>query len=269
MRKFGLLAIIAVLGITMITGCSKSEALEISGSTSVAPLMEKLVGSYKEKNDVTINTNADGSSAGIKAASEGISNIGMSSRELKDDETKLGLENNVIALDAIGVVTSKSNKVSNLTIEQLKKIYSGQIKNWKDLGGADLPIVVISREDGSGTRSAFEEIAGLLNDDETSMVDKANPVIVNSTGAVIENVAQKEGAIGYLSLGSIDDKVKLLSVNSVIPSEETVKNKKYLLSRNFNLVTKDANDATKKFVDFILSDEGQKIVKAEGYVSIK
>lgn len=264
MKKIIKISLAMVLCMITMVGCSNSKALEVSGSTSIAPLMEKL----KEKYKGEININADGSSAGIKAVKEGVSDIGMSSRELKDDEKK-GVETNVIALDAIAVITNKNNKVKGLTKKQLQEIYSGKITNWKEVGGKDLAIVVTSREEGSGTRTAFEEILGLLNDDNSSKVTGSNLIIMNSTGSVLENVTQKEGAIGYISLGSVDDSINTLEVDKVMPSEKTVKDKKYLLSRNFNIVTKDADEATKAFVDFILGDEGQKIIKEQGFITVK
>lgn len=260
---------VLVVGLLLFSGCSKSNSLEVSGSTSIAPLMEKVSAAYKAKSEVEVNINADGSSAGIKAASEGISQVGMVSRELKDEEKSLGLETHVIALDAIAVVANKENSVKNITLDQLQQIYSGKIKNWKELGGADLPIVVVTREDGSGTRSAFEEIVDLLNDDKSSKVDNASPVIVNSTGAVLENVSQKSGAIGYVSLGSVNNTINTVAIDGVSANEATVKAKTYAISRNFNLVTKDQNDTTKAFIDFILSSEGQKVVVDEGFISIK
>ncbi|MEG0283249.1 MAG: phosphate ABC transporter substrate-binding protein [Erysipelotrichales bacterium] len=267
--KKKILGVFGVLLLVVLTGCGgQDKEINVSGSTSIAPLMEKLVAAYTKDNKVTINVNADGSSAGIKAASEGVSQIGMASRDLKDDEKKLGLTNDVIAKDAITIIVNKNNKVKDLSKKQIKDIFSGKIKNWSKVGGANQPITVLSREDGSGTRSAFEELFELLNIDETSMINNAKPVIANSTGAVLENVKSKDGAIGYISLGSLNDEVHSLSVDKVSPSEQTVLNNTYLVSRPFLLVSKDANEETKKFIDFIKSKEGQKIVSEEGYVKL-
>lgn len=267
MKKISMLVLVAF--VFVLSACSSSTGITISGSTSVTPLMEDLVAEYKKTNDVEIVVNSDGSSAGIKAAAEGVSDIGMSSRELKDDELNLGLTNQVIALDAIGVIVHPNNKVSGLTLDQITKIFSGQIKNWKEVGGADLPIVLVSREDGSGTRGAFEELVDLLNEDDSSKVDANNPVIGNSTGAVIENVSQKEGAIGYASVGSLEDTVKTIKVDKVLPTEDNILNGTYKIARNFNILTKEVSAEVQKFIDFILSAKGQAIVVDSGYVSKK
>ena len=161
------------------------------------------------------------------------------------------------------------NGIDNLTIAQLHDIFSGKIRNWKDVGGMDLPIVVISREDGSGTRGAFEEMINLLNEDESSKVDASIPVIVNSTGATLENVRQKIGAIGYVSAGSIEDDVKTLKVNGILPTSESIKKQQYKISRNFNLLTKKEDDKTQKFLEFILSEKGQSIINEKGFTGSK
>ena len=252
-----------------LNACSSSSGLEISGSTSIAPLMEDLVKAYEKETNINIHINADGSSAGIKAVNEGVSNIGMSSRELKGDEKDLGLNNLVIAYDAIGIVVNVDNDIENLTIDQLHDIFSGKIRNWKAVGGMNLPIVVISREDGSGTRGAFEEMIDLLNEDESSKVDASIPVIVNSTGATLENVRQKIGAIGYVSAGSIEGDVKILKVNGVLPTSESIRNQQYKISLNFNLLTKKEDEATQKFLEFILSEKGQSIINEKGFTGSK
>lgn len=267
-RRVQLIAL-ALFSITLLAGCSQKEGLEVSGSTSIAPVMQKIITSYKDDTNTQVNINADGSSAGIKAAASGISNIGMASRELEKEEDSLGLDHHVIAYDAIAVVVNKQNKVDNLNRKQLRDIFSGKIRNWKHVGGIDLPIVVVSREDGSGTRTAFEETLGLLNENKSSKINDSMPLIVNSTGGTLENVLQKEGAIGFVSYGSINDDVNLVSLDGVKPNRETVKNKDYLLSRNFNIVAKNPDQKTKDFIEYILSDKGQKIISEEGFISIK
>ncbi|MEG0283496.1 MAG: phosphate ABC transporter substrate-binding protein [Erysipelotrichales bacterium] len=266
MKKRLILPLIFIL--VILSGCSSKSGLEVSGSTSVAPVMTKLINEYKNKSDEHINLNADGSSAGIKGAASGISDIGMASRDLKDNE-KEGLETTIMAIDAIGIIVNEENPAKNLTLKQLEAIYKGDIKNWKDVGGEDLPIVLVSRENGSGTRSAFEEMTNTLNTDGSSTVDKLNPVIVNSTGATIENVRQKRGAIGYVSIGSLEEGVHVLNIDNIEPNEENIRNKKYSIARNFNLVYKDPSKETKEFLEFIMSKQGQKIVEEEGFVSVK
>jgi len=256
--------------VMLLTACSSSGGIEVSGSTSVAPLMEKLIAAYEEENDgVRINMNVDGSTTGIRAAAEGVSDIGMSSRDLEGDELSLGLTEVPIARDAIAVVVNTENKVDDLTKDQVQKIFSGQITNWKEVGGADLPIIIISREDSSGTKGAFEDIVGLLNEDKSSMVERANPVITNSNGAMIENVIQRGGAIGYVSAGSLEGiNLKTLKVNGVLPTSDHIVDGKYIISRNFDIVFKDPSEEVQAFIDFILSEKGQAIVEEEGYTSV-
>ncbi|MDL2211378.1 phosphate ABC transporter substrate-binding protein [Erysipelotrichaceae bacterium OttesenSCG-928-M19] len=270
MKKIKVLSFVMLFGLLILSGCSGKDdggKIEISGSTSIAPLMTKLVEEYQNKGSIKININADGSSAGIKAASEGISDIGMVSREVEDDELALGLSCDVIAIDAIAVIVNKDSAITNLTKEQLHDIYAGKITNYSQIGGKDLPIELTTRETGSGTRDAFEETMSLLNEDKSSKVS-SKAIVANSTGAVIENVKQKEGAIGYISLGSVDESIKVLSLNGIEPSEENVKANKYLLTRNFNLVTKEINEDTKAFLEFISSSEGQKVITDEGYIVV-
>lgn len=191
----------------------------------------------------------------------------MSSRELKDDE-KSSLEEVVIALDGIAVVINPENTVTNLTKDQIKEIFQGKITNWKDVGGPDEPIVVVSREEGAGTRDAFEELMGLVEDKITTVSESA--LIADGNGAVKQNVSTKKAAIGYLSLGAVDDSVKSVTVDGVEATEENVQNGTYGIKRPFILVTKGApSDEAGKFIDFILSSEGQKLVAEEGYVTVK
>ncbi|MDL2211377.1 phosphate ABC transporter substrate-binding protein [Erysipelotrichaceae bacterium OttesenSCG-928-M19] len=265
MRKYKQLILIGCF--FFLCSCSQSKDLEISGSTSVAPLMNKLVEQYQKDTNQKININADGSSAGIKAASENLANIGMVSREVEKDELALGLKSEVIAIDAMAVIVNKDNQVTNLSQQELCDIYSGKIKNWSEVGGKNLGIVIVSREYGSGTRNAFEEITGLLNEDKSSNTN-AKAIIVNSTGAVIENVQQKEGAIGYLSLGSITENTKTISINNIEPTKRNVLRNKYLLTRNFNIVTKNADDKTKAFIEFIHSEKGHEIIAEEGFINV-
>lgn len=269
MKKIFTYFIFSFILVVSLTGCSSSGGganLEISGSTSMAPLMEKVKEAYVKKTHKEISISPDGSSAGIKAASAGVSDIGMSSRPLDSDELKLGMHDYKIAIDAIGVIVSGQNKVNNLSVEQIQKIFSGKITNWKEVGGADIPIVLVSRESGSGTKSAFEETIGLLNEDGSSMVDVNGPITVNSTGAVIENVGSKKGAIGYMSLESVDEKVKMIGVDGVKPDEHSIADGKYKLSRDFHLIYKDDTGEVKEFVNYLKSKEGQEEIRKAGYI---
>lgn len=251
---------------------SGSAKIEVVGSTSVSPLIEKMAAEYNKTDANTkINIQAVGSSAGIKAAQDGTAQIGMSSRELKDSE-KAELTETKIAIDPIAVVTNPANGVENLTKDQIVGIFKGEIKNWKEVGGADKPIVVVIREAGSGTRDAFEEIMKLTSEKDGKKISLVaqDAITADSNGAVKQNIATKENAIGYLSFGVVDNTVKGLSVDGVKPSTENVKNDTYLIKRPFLLVCKGEYDAAaKKFVDFIMSAEGQKMVEADGYISVK
>jgi len=261
---------LSLVALFALTACGGSNALEVSGSTSVAPLMDKLAGFYQEATGNEVNVTSDGSSAGIRAATEGVSDIGMSSRAITADELAQGITAYTIAVDAIGVIVNPANDVTNLTTEQLTQIFSGEITNWNQVGGADLPIVVISREAGSGTRSAWEENLHLDAEDGTSKVDGVPGLIIgSSTGAVLENVSNQTGAIGYLSIESANDSVRLLSVNGVAPSEATIVNGTYPISREFILVWNAENNENEKVQDFLTwmrSAEGQEHIRNAGYI---
>ncbi|MDD3315786.1 MAG: phosphate ABC transporter substrate-binding protein [Syntrophaceticus sp.] len=244
-----------------------SEALEgnitIAGSTSVQPLSEELASAFMEQNQgVEINVAGGGSGAGIKAAQEGTADIGASSRELKDEE-KPDLNEAVIAKDGIAIVIHKDNGVENLTIEETQKIFAGEITDWKDVGGESGSINVFTREEGSGTRDAFEEI--VMGDAKIST--KAG--VQNSTGAVRTAVAGDVNSIGYISLGSLDESVTAVKIDDVEPSDETIQDGTYKVARPFLYLTKgEPEGVVKAFIDFVMSSEGQEIV-AEGFISVK
>ncbi|WPX08829.1 phosphate ABC transporter substrate-binding protein PstS family protein [Anaerocellum danielii] len=245
-----------------------SGRIMIAGSTSVQPLADELAKYFMQQYPkVSIEVQGGGSSVGIKSAIQGIVDIGTSSRELTSDEAKnltsKGWHEIKIAEDGIAVIVHKSNPVSNLTIDQISDIFSGKIKNWKEVGGKDANIVVVTREEGSGTRGAFEEIVM----GKAKITDSA--IVQPSTGAVKTTVSQDENAIGYISLGVLDSTVKGVKVEGVDPTEKNVKLGKYKIKRPFLfLVSKNPNKVTKAFVDFVLSDEGQAIV-AKNYISVK
>lgn len=247
------------------TESTPSGTVTIAGSTSVQPLAEELGNFYMEVNtDARIEVAGGGSGAGVKAAQSGTADIGMASRALKDDET--GIKDIVIAIDGIAVVANSGNAISNLTTEQVKDIFSGKITNWKDVGGADANIVVVNREEGSGTRDAFKEI--VLGDEEYV----AEAIIQNSTGAVREAVSQDVNAIGYISLGGLNDSVNALNINDVAPTEENIKAGTYPVSRPFNFLVNESNaptDVTQAFIDYVLSEDGQAVVAEHGYVTVE
>lgn len=234
--------------------------LMVIGSTSVEPLMQKFIDTYTE---ATVEMQAPGSSQGIAAAQDGTADIGMSSRELKDSET--GVDATAIAYDGIVAVVNPNNPVNDLSRDQLAKIFSGQLTNWKELGGPDKKIAVFYREAGSGTRGAFEELLKLEDVDESFVAG-----IMDATSGVIQSVKGNEAAIGYISYGSMSGDVKALQVDGVACTAATVKDKSYAIARPFLVVTKQGADnaAAQAFLDYMLSQAGQKIVTDSNYVSV-
>lgn len=259
---------------TLAVGCgssgneSKNEnVITVSGSTSVGPSVELVAEKFMANNEgISVEVQQLGSSAGIKNAVEGVTEIGMASRDLKQEEKSAGLTETEMAIDAIAVITNKANPVKNLSKEQVKDIYTGKITNWKELGGNDAPIVVVSREDGSGTRGAFEEIVGY----ESAELTK-DATIGNGSGNIKSTVEGNENAIGYVSGSYVDEKVNLLTIDNQEMTDENIKAGNYPIARPFLLVYKEdkISENSKKFIDFILSDEGQAIVEEEGLISVK
>lgn len=244
-----------------------SGSITMAGSTSMEKFANALAEVFMEKYpNVTVQAEFTGSSAGVEAVLNGQSDIGNSSRSLKDEEKEKGAVENIVAIDGIAVVTDTSNSVSDLTKEQLTGIYNGSINNWKDLGGSDQPIVVVGREAGSGTRGAFEEILKL--EDQCKYANE-----LDSTGAVMAKVASTPGAIGYVSLDVIDDTVKTLNLGGVEANEENIKSGSYFLSRPFVMATKgevaDQNELVKALFDYVYSEEGSELVESVGLVTVE
>ncbi|WP_139364858.1 phosphate ABC transporter substrate-binding protein [Sutcliffiella halmapala] len=251
------------------TGTSSGgrETISISGSTSVGPLVEKLADKYKQKKaNVNIEVNQIGSSAGITNATSGVSQIGMSSRELKDGEKANGLVETIVAYDGIVVVTHPSNKVKDLTMEEVKLVFTGEIRNWNELGGNDMEIVVVSREDGSGSRDAFQEIVGYSSGE---LIREA--IVASGNGNIKTTVAMNKHAIGFVSFEYIDESISTLKINGVEATAENVLQQNYSLSRPFLFVHKEENftEAGQQFIDYILSPDGQAIVSEAGAIPVK
>lgn len=251
------------------TPSTTSAKLSVVGSTSVGPLADKLKEAYKGVSDTAIEIQEVGSSAGIEATINGSADIGMSSRDLKPEELEKGCVPVVIAFDGIAVIVNNENTVQNLTTEQIQAIYKGEVKNWKEVGGKDAPITVVVRDSGSGTRDCFDELMKLLDKDKNSLIVKTAQVSA-STGEVALSVAGDPNAIGYISLGSVDESIKVVSVNDITPTDETVKDKSYKISRSLYLLTKgEPSKEAAAFINFATSDEGQAVVKEMKFIQIK
>ena len=236
----------------------------LNGSTSMESVILALIEGFADvQPDVSPNYTGSGSGAGITGVLDGTCDLGLSSRALTDDEKSQGAVENIIALDGVAVVVNPENTVTDLTTEQIAQIFTGEITNWSELGGADAEIAVFGRENGSGTRSAFEEIVGV--EDACVYTNE-----YSSTGDVIGNVASNPNAIGYASLSAVDDTVSALMVNGVAPSEDTVKDGSYAIQRPFVVVTVEGaelSDAAKAFLDYAMSAEVADIIAAAGAVS--
>lgn len=276
-KKWLFLLITVLIGISLIvTSCASttpittsnttptlSGTITESGSTTVQPVAEQLGEAFTAKYPkVKVIVQGGGSSVGIKAAADGTVDIGAASRDLKESE-KPGLVETVIARDGIAIVANSAQTVNNLTKQQVIDIFSGKITNWKELGGADKKITVVSREEGSGTRGAFEEL--VLGKEMIA----ATAILQPSNGAVRTTVAGDPAAIAYLSCGYVDSSIKIISVDGVAGTVDNVKNGTYKIVRPLLFVTKgQPSGLVKEFIDFCLSDEGQEIV-SEDYISVK
>jgi len=284
MKKILSMTLAAVMCLALFAGCSSTktetspaadasaapttEALSGTVATNGSTSMEKVIAALSEafmaKNpDVVVTYDATGSGAGITAATDGTTDIGLSSRDLKTEET--GLDATVIAVDGIAIVLNKSNTVTDLTIEQIASIAKGEVTNWKDVGGPDSPIVFVGREAGSGTRDGFETI---VNVKDACKYEQE----LTSTGAVVAAVAANENAIGYVSLSTVGDTVSAIKVGGVACTEATVLDGTYKLQRNFNLITKQGTElsaAAKAFIEFALSDEAGAYIEKAGAIQPK
>ncbi|MEA1924747.1 MAG: phosphate ABC transporter substrate-binding protein [Candidatus Altiarchaeota archaeon] len=257
--------------VILITGCigggEKKETLSIAGSTTVQPIASKAAEVYMGKHsDAIISVQGGGSGTGIKMVAEGSADIGCASREVKESEkTKYpNLKPYAVAGDGIAVVVHPKNALGSLSKEQIKDIFAGKITNFREVGGSDKEIMVIIREEGSGTRATFEE---LVMDEEENAADALQKP---SNGAVKAAVSVNENAVGYIGLGYVDGTVNALKTDGVEPCPETIKSGAYPISRKLYMITDgEATGLEKKFIDFIWSEEGQGIVEEEGFIKIK
>ena len=281
MKKFIAMMMACVMMLSMLAGCSEetnggttaaegtTAAGKITGSVSTdgSTSMEKVIGAlgeaFQNETDIGFTYNPTGSGSGIKAVQEGRCDIGLSSRDLKDEEKSAGLEGTVLAYDGIAIIVHPENPVEDLSLETIAKIYKGEITNWSEVGGNDAEIVLIGREAGSGTRDGFESIT----DTEDACKYRQE---LTSTGDVITTVSQNPGAIGYASVASVKESVKALTVDGVAPTEDTIRDGSYIVQRPFVLVTKtdaELSEAAQMFFDYITSADANEIISAAGVVS--
>ena len=250
---------------------AQPHTITVGGSTSVTPLMELFQASYEKANsNIKLTISGTGSGDGIKGATEGTYEIGMSSRELTPAEIGAGLEPLVIAIDGIAVIVNNTNPISNLSQTQIKEIYTGKITRWEQLGasanGKTGGIAVVSREPGSGTRGAFQELLRFTDGDLIK-----NAIIFDGTGAIKSAIAGNADAVGYISLGSVDNSIKALNVEGAAATAGNVKSGSYKIARPFILITKKGtalNPATRAFLDWTMSEAGQSIV-AKSWIRVK
>ncbi len=238
-------------------------SLTVGGSTSVQPLMEIMAEEFNAENDASVTVQGGGSSVGMKGAMDGTFNVGMASRDLKEEEME-ALDYTEIALDGIVVILNKENEVKDLSMDDLYKIYTGEITNWNEVGGADAEIAVVSREDGSGTRDAFDSIVGFETDE---LVESAS--IQNATGAVSTTVVGNPNAIGYVSLGGVSEETNTITVDGVEGTVETILDGSYKLQRPFNLAVEKGYEGAQVFYDFIFSDAGKAIIEDHDYIPVE
>ena len=289
MKKIISLGVVLAFAAAMLAGCgsassstpaaataapaasSSQAAAALTGSvgTNGSTSMEKVIGGLSEafmenNSGVKVTYDPTGSGTGIQAVIDGTTDLGLSSRALKDEEKAEGLTSKTVALDGIAIIVNNDNPVENLTIQQIADIATGKITNWKDVGGNDSAIVMEGREAGSGTRDGFESITG------TNDACKYRQELT-STGDVITTVSQNPDAIGYASLASLKDNVKALTVGGIAPTEETVKDGSYVIQRPFVLVTKDGvelSETAKKFFDYATSSQAAEVITAAGAVPV-
>src|SRR5690625_3101682 len=287
MKKSILLLLISLFAIALLVGCAENDntdngsndtstedqvdesglegTITMAGSTSVQPLSEELAAVFMEEHQgARLEVSGGGSGSGVTAAQENTADFGAASREIRDDET--GIDHYVIAIDGIAIIVHPDNDgVDDLSVADVQNIFMGQITNWSEVGGSDEDIVVVSREEGSGTRGAFDDI--VLGDE--ALVDTA--LIQNSGGAVRESVASEANAVGYLSTGSLNDDVKPVNIDGVEPTPENIVAGDYTVARPFNYMSNEdepLSELAQAFLDFVLSKEGQDVVEEQGYVRV-
>ncbi len=263
--------LIILLSFILSIGLIFSKDISIAGSTTVFPIAQMTAEMYMDINlDINISVRGGGSGVGIAALMNGQTDIANASRPIKTKELKIARENGVdpfetiVAMDGIAIIVNPSNKLPNLTFEQLKNIYNGKTINWKELGEKSAPIVIISRDYSSGTFEVFKKL--VLGGDKV----RDDALLLASNKAVVTTVAETPGAIGYIGFGFLSDKVKAVSINDVMPLAETVNNGTYKLARALYMYTNGKpKSEIKDYLDYILSEQGQQIVEKVGYISLQ
>ncbi|MHB0977146.1 MAG: phosphate ABC transporter substrate-binding protein [Candidatus Aquicultorales bacterium] len=259
------LAVLALVVASFARPNQFKDRVMVAGSTTVLPIAEVAAELYNRENpDGKILVQGGGSSAGIEAAITKTVDIGMSSRDLKPEELAKGLTDIPVAVDAIAIIVNNGNSVDKLTKDQVEQIYGGRITNWKQLGGKDTEIILVNRDEASGTREAFSKM--IMRKDKFTK----DAVIQPGSGQVRSIVSMTEGAIGYISLGYVTDDVKTIALDGVRPTVESIAAKEYGLMRTLHFLVKgEPQDATKKFIDFILGDKVQNDIVSKEFLSIR
>jgi phosphate transport system substrate-binding protein len=256
--------LICLVSLFSLLNCGKSKfPITVAGSTAFQPFAEKLADMYmQERSDINITVQGGGSAVGVQSALSGAAQIGMADLVELPVEAK-DLTATIVARDGIAIVVNIKNTVNNLTLQQIRDIYNGKIKNWKEIGGSDHSVTVISREAGSGTRSSFESIIKNISLTKDALIQDSN-------GTVRETVINDVNAVGYLSHGLINDKIKPVSVNGVACTTEEILKNNYIIVRPIFLLTKEApKEKIKDFIDYILSGKGQEILTTSGLIPAK
>ncbi|HCX73727.1 MAG TPA: phosphate ABC transporter substrate-binding protein [Candidatus Cloacimonas sp.] len=268
--KFKILAILTVLAVLAVPAFAQDNRLTVAGSTTVLPIAQAAAEAYMDMHpEINISVRGGGSSVGIASIIAGTADIGNASRHAKTKELATARENginlyeNVVANDGIAVVVNPSNSINGLTTAQLKSIYAGEVQNWKELGGPNKPIVIISRDTSSGTFEVFNNL--VMSDSPVA----AGALKLASNNAVATTVSNTPGAIGYVGLGYLNASIKAITIDNVMPTKKTIQNKEYPIARTLHMYTNGKpTGLAKKFIDFIVSAKGQEIVEGQGFVSI-
>ena len=261
----------SLLSASIASAVFAAETVTVSGSTTVLPVMQKISEAFMhDEPNISVELSGGGSGSGLKGLSDGLTQVAMSSRKIKPEESKVAEKNNVqpyqtaVAIDAIVPIIHPDNKIQNLSLEDLRKIYKGQIRNWEQVGGKDAPIVLVSRDTSSGTYETWEEL--VMKKQRIS----PRALLQASNGTVVQTVSNNPNAIGYIGFGYINPTIKAVNVNGIHAEAATASSGKWPLSRELYLYTNGApKDSVKKLIDYCLDQKGQKLVKETGFVPLK